>query len=357
MAMQKNTLKTKQTYTDVIAHLQDEASKVLNALIPNNAHIILIDYPNNPNIGDSLIWMGEIAYLKSRNLKPSYVCDIKNYDAVAIKKIIGKSSIILMHGGGNFGTVWPEEHAFRLKVLHDFPQVKIIQFPQTIYFDNEVEIAAMRQAIADQGDFVLLARSQKCYEFAKQNFSARTYLCPDMAFFIGPVKQLNPMFDRFILARTDHEKSADLMIESSCNSLEQLTYQNSDWLEASWQERLLHRVEMHTVFLRKIIDPNNLLLLFIWNLLSALRLKRGVKLLSKGRVVITDRLHAHILSILMNKPHVVIDNIYGKISNYYHSWTLNYIAATYVSDVKKLHIAAYELDAIYGNKVLTHYEK
>ena len=35
---------------------------------------------------------------------------------------------------------------------------------------------------------------------------------------------------------------------------------------------------------------------------------------ASGKVIITDRLHASILAFLMYKPHVYIDNIYGKIS-------------------------------------------
>ncbi len=354
----KTALSFNPTNTNVITYLQAEARKVLDAIIPSNAHIILIDYPNNPNIGDSLIWLGEIEYLKSRGLTPSYVCDVKNYNVETIKKIVNKNSIILMHGGGNFGTMWAVIQKFRLQVLRDFTQIPIVQFPQSIHFDNDEDINAMREAIAAQGNFTLLTRSQKCYEFAKHNLASSTYLCPDMAFFIGPIPtKLIPIFDRFILSRTDHEKSADLIIESRNDNFKQLTYENKDWLYASWQERLLHRAEMHTLWLRKFIDPNNFFLLFLWNQLSKLRLKRGVALLGRGRVVITDRLHAHILSILMNKPHVVIDNSYGKLSSFYQTWTFYYNRAKFVSDAKKLHTSANELDVFYSLQSISEHGK
>jgi pyruvyl transferase EpsO len=50
------------------------------------------------------------------------------------------------------------------------------------------------------------------------------------------------------------------------------------------------------------------------------RLKTGTELLSKGRTVITDRLHGHILCTLLDIPHVVIDNSYGKISGFAKAW-------------------------------------
>ena len=44
-------------------------------------------------------------------------------------------------------------------------------------------------------------------------------------------------------------------------------------------------------------------------------------MLSKGRAVITDRLHAHILCVLLGIPHVVLDNSYGKVRSFYDTWT------------------------------------
>jgi exopolysaccharide biosynthesis predicted pyruvyltransferase EpsI len=47
----------------------------------------------------------------------------------------------------------------------------------------------------------------------------------------------------------------------------------------------------------------------------------GMMFLQRGRVVITDRLHGHILSTLLNIPHIYIDNKQRKISNYHTTWT------------------------------------
>jgi pyruvyl transferase EpsO len=44
-------------------------------------------------------------------------------------------------------------------------------------------------------------------------------------------------------------------------------------------------------------------------------------LLSAGRVVVTDRLHAHLLSLLLAIPHAVLDNTYGKLGRFLDAWT------------------------------------
>ncbi len=48
---------------------------------------------------------------------------------------------------------------------------------------------------------------------------------------------------------------------------------------------------------------------------------RGCDILSRGRVVVTDRLHGHLLALLMDIPHVVLDNSYGKLRTMYETWT------------------------------------
>jgi pyruvyl transferase EpsO len=51
------------------------------------------------------------------------------------------------------------------------------------------------------------------------------------------------------------------------------------------------------------------------------RLSRGCQLLSSGRGVITDRLHGHILCVLLGIPHILLDNSYGKVRGCYKTWT------------------------------------
>jgi exopolysaccharide biosynthesis predicted pyruvyltransferase EpsI len=51
------------------------------------------------------------------------------------------------------------------------------------------------------------------------------------------------------------------------------------------------------------------------------RVLRGRRLLSSGRMVITDRLHAHFLSLLLAIPHAVLDNSYGKLGRFLEAWT------------------------------------
>lgn len=316
-----NNLNQFESTTAFIDHMQQTARDVLDKLIPNHAEIVLLDYPNNTNVGDSLIWLGTLAYLNSRGLKISYVCDTRNYNFEKLKEKINVNTIVLMNGGGNFGTLWDEVHNFRLRAIKDLKNVPIVQLPQTIHFDNQEKVDEINQAFSQHGQFSLIVRSQYCYDFAKSKFNTHIYLCPDMAFFIGAIENTElPNIDCLAIVRTDIETSGELSgIVEHLKS--EYVLKKTDWLEASLAERLLHRIEMHTGVIRKVTDPHNMLLIQLWNKLSTLRLKRGIALLKDARVVIADRLHVHILSILLNKPHVIIDNNYGKLKHFHETWT------------------------------------
>lgn len=328
----------------VIEHLQAEARNVLDALIPCNAHIILLDYPHHPNVGDSMIWLGEIAYLKSRGIKPSYVCDYKNYNADFIRRIYNENSLILIHGGGNFGSLWTHLHNFKLQVLRDFPKLPVIQLPQTVYFKDDQDVAETAEVIKKHGNFILLVRSHESLALAQKYFCSNNILCPDSAFFIGAISSKTlPSVDCFVLSRTDAEKSSAACL-NKIKCCESPASETSDWLDTSNKEQLITRVEMHHLVrnLFQRIDPSNRFLLIMWNLLARARLARGITLLSKGKIVLTDRLHAHILSILINKQHVIVDNSYGKLGDFYHAWTSQYPCVLFVKDLTTLKKATTE---------------
>jgi exopolysaccharide biosynthesis predicted pyruvyltransferase EpsI len=66
--------------------------------------------------------------------------------------------------------------------------------------------------------------------------------------------------------------------------------------------------------------------------------------------VLTDRLDGCILSILIGKPSVIVDNSYGKISYYCHTWTVRNDKSVLVSDLTTLHAEAEKLEALINFK-------
>jgi pyruvyl transferase EpsO len=328
----------------LILELQDKLESVLDPLIPEGSRVAVLDFPNNSNVGDSLIWLGESIYLARRGLKPAYVCDLHGFDAARLRSTLDAQSVILMHGGGNFGTLWPDEQRFRLRVLRECAGVPVVQFPQSIFFEDDTLLDETREAIKTHGNYTLLARDEVSYDFALRNFECKVALCPDMAFFIGSLdaKEQAP-FDRFVLSRTDHE-SAQAWFSDAPGLRGGATVRHSDWLEQGTMEKILNRVQYHSARLRKRIDPCNTWLYGLYNRLAQARLARGKALLESGRVVIADRLHVHILAILMEKPHVLIDNRYRKLGTFHEAWTKGYRGVTFADNLQDAYQAAGRFD-------------
>ena len=62
------------------------------------------------------------------------------------------------------------------------------------------------------------------------------------------------------------------------------------------------------------------LIRYTYDTSATARLAAGLDILGSGRVVVTDRLHALLLSTLSRIPCIAVDNIYGKISTFYQQW-------------------------------------
>lgn len=324
--------KTSNSSIVLINLLKKEIRHVLDNLIPAHGNVVLLDYPNNPNVGDSLIWLGEIAYLKSRYINIQYVCDSKNYNAQQLRKVLDADTIILVHGGGNFGTLWPEEQAFREKVLLDFASTPCIQLPQSIYFDDDEALNRAAKIIDAHSDYTILTRDKASYELVQKSFKSKVFMCPDMAFFMKPqTMSKESSYDCFVLARNDHERSHDWAV-SLPFKIHGISYQVRDWLNTNAIEKVIYKIEKHSLIFRRVFDKNNLVLMWLWNQLAKFRRNRGAALMQCGKIVITDRLHAHILCLLLDIPHIVIDNANKKISGFYQAWTKSYTKVRFVKD-------------------------
>ena len=300
----------------VIRHLQGKAVAELRD-IGTDAPFCLLDFPDQRNVGDSAIWLGAAAYFREhRGAEPDYVSSIAAFSEAALRTSVPEGPIFI-HGGGNFGDLWPRHHKFREHVLERFPDREIIQLPQSIHFDRPERVVRTAHAIARHRRFRLLVRDQPSYEFATANFDCEVGLCPDMAFFLGPlVRERAPEVDVLYLMRTDKERAYGAITGGPGYSS-----RVADWLLESRLSIQAHKLLAIARGLRGGWPDRAALRCAWYDAVARARVVRGCRLLSSGRVVITDRLHAHILSLLLGIPHAVLDNTYGKLGRFLDSWT------------------------------------
>jgi pyruvyl transferase EpsO len=81
----------------------------------------------------------------------------------------------------------------------------------------------------------------------------------------------------------------------------------------------------------------------LYDTVAHARLRRGYRLLRQGRVVVTERLHGHILCMLAGIPHVLIDNNYGKNSTFFRTWTHGWPGVRFANSLNEASLEALEL--------------
>jgi exopolysaccharide biosynthesis predicted pyruvyltransferase EpsI len=309
-----------ETSRQVIIRLQRKIDEALTPLFAGKKYA-LIDFPHHPNVGDSAIWQGEQIFLSKLGIKPAYVCATRNCDWNVMERAIGPDGTILIHGGGNFGDVWPEHQQLREEALDRFPDHAVLQLPQTVHFSDQNQADRTAAKIRKHGKFTLAVRDRKSLDFARERFECNVVLCPDMAFCIGPIEAAGPSDNRILLLlRSDKEKKDHSSAEPILQSPDLVC---TDWLTESHDgTRLRSAGGVFANVLRG--KAATTLRGNYYNALAAVRLRRGLDLLASFRYIVSDRLHVHILSTLLDRHHALLDNNYGKLSSFTEAWKTNW---------------------------------
>jgi len=302
---------------NVVAQLQQRLLIDVRKILRPGDRVALVDFPNYANVGDSALWLGQKAILRAVGARCVYNIDKDGYHRRTMARVVG-DAYIAINGGGNLGDLWPAYQAFREKILRDFPNNRIIQFPQSIHFDEGVNAKRFRSIANSHGAFTLFVRDRRSFAFARDVLNVEAVLTPDSAFGLGRLSRpCAPTSDYMYLRRTDKEA---MPVDERYGKASRQEVEGVDWLAASSLEALLHRRFRAMTMLCRFGDSGRRSLSSYMDCLARLRLKRGLALLSSGRTVITDRLHAMILSLLAGIPVIALDNRVGKLSAFIETW-------------------------------------
>lgn len=306
--------------TSYVENVTDQKAKLLSELsnfVRRGSSYCLVDFPAHSNVGDSAIWMGEVALLQQLTGRlPSYATSARKY----LKESLAAAApegVIFIHGGGNFGDIWPAHQAFRLQLMHDFPGRRIIQLPQSIHFSDATSVAETAEGIAAHPNFHLMVRDLKSFCMAKIAFRCEVTLTPDAAFGMGVLSQpRSSLYPTLCLFRTDVENAGT----DYGPLVEALDGHVCDWLAEGPMPRRSLMLKAALAALSAPAPSSAQVEGRFLNLMASHRVTRGLNLLCLGRKVVTDRLHGHILCTMMGKPHIALDNNYGKIGAYHDQW-------------------------------------
>ncbi|MER5264052.1 polysaccharide pyruvyl transferase family protein [Actinosynnema sp. NPDC002837] len=303
------------------AELRSEITRVLSTLLAPGTRCALVDFPLHANVGDSAIWTGERTLLRELGVSVAYTCHERSFRPEDLLTAVPEG-VILLHGGGNLGDLWPERQRFREHVVRSFPRHRIVQLPQSICFRDDGNLRRAREVLDAHPDLTLLVRDRHSLRSARTHFAAPSLLCPDPAFALAaPATTGHRAHDVVWLARTDHEASGLPLPAPRGRAL------HTDWtddLGAAPDWRLRREAagrRLRAAVHRRFHPGAAAAVTAAHDELAALQLARGFALLAGGDVVITDRLHGHLLSLVLDRPHVLLADRHGKLENSWRTWT------------------------------------
>ncbi len=284
---------------------------------------LLLDLPYHCNLGDTLIWQGEKDYLSTLPYRCLYRTSCGGNVAKAFKKI-SKETIILLHGGGNFGDLWPLHNAFRKKAHEMFPHQKTIILPQSVYYKSQGKLEEDADFYMRYPNVTICARDRVSFEILTQYFPNNPkLLVPDMAFCMemNSYRHIaNPEGIVFI-KRLDKEINETISYQEFPDDV-----YVSDWLFLSDSKEYarLGTVKRWATRYDKLLgtDWKHSWVDYYWDrFLRPLFVNAAINFLDKYKHIYTTRMHAAILGVILGKDDITLyDNSYGKSSAFFDTW-------------------------------------
>ena len=294
---------------------------------------VLYGLPYYSNIGDTLIWEGELELLKNTPHKCKSVCGWNHYP----KRVLPPNLCMLIQGGGYCGDVWRNAWEYVLNEISMNLDRRIIVLPVSVWYNDPVLLEKDRALLSRARHLTLFVRDQQSYDFAIQHFDNDIRLVPDMAYAINPssLQQwcLPTSKDCLYLKRIDKEFIAsDATIPPTAETKDWPTFD-----DYSTPEKFVYQVESYyrhfkgkpilSSLFKAITDES------YYRIYRKQMLSRGVQFISQYQTIYTTRLHGMILATLLGKQTFYLDNSYGKVSSFYQTW---------LSDVDNINPADYE---------------
>lgn len=281
-----------------------------------------LDFPNHSNTGDTLIWAGELAYLSRLRYRCLYACDHRLFN----KKAIATAHTILLHGGGNFGDMYPDIQQFRLDIIREFKGNRIILFPQTVHYNNTDLLIEEAQVYNSHPDLTICVRDEYSLNLLSAHLSnVNLLLLPDMAFCLDLSDEIiatERSTPHLFLKRTDIELSP---VDYTEHLPQDHPVIIKDWPAYDHRVRYYYAKIMtrlsYMIFTlpygTHLLNPLTGLLPYV---MRENQIADGIHFINQYNRIYTTRLHGCILSLLLHKEVVLFDNNYGKNSRFYQAW-------------------------------------
>lgn len=286
----------------------------------NHKRYFLLDAASYNNLGDQAIAYAISCFIKDSFGANSFV-SINEREVIcylrSLKKIIKLSDVIILSGGGNMGDLYPRYEALRRLIIKKFPNNKIIIFPQTIDYTNDKygrrELKKSAAIYSKHKFLTVCAREKKSYAIMSRLYP-NVLLVPDIVLYLyGKLKLQKTSQTKTIGVCLREDKESVISDQLRCEILEtaQSNFKNIVFLSTMGQSSYAITTDLQRY------DA----------------IKSKLKEFSECKLIITDRLHGMIFSVLAGVPCIAIDNSNKKVSGVYESANLKQYNVRILSNI------------------------
>lgn len=313
--------------------LRDETTSTLETVLGRGREVVMLDTPRHRNLGDSLLWAGSLVYLARLDHRVVYHTDQGRFRDSDVRRF-PRDAIVVFMGGGSLGDLYPAEDGFRRHMIKTFPDREYVILPQSFHYESNHERESARRDYGRAASLtVMLRERQSLAAISDAMPELRAVFAPDVALGLD-VNSPDEAKDVVVIARKDAEGLEDAP-----------TWR--DW-RFTWTNRLAWQLAMSRGRTYKRLPR------LFWDAASSDLARANSRLLKlnlsaardqyrHARSAATNRLHAHILAILMGIPHAVTDNNYGKIAAVFHEYTGRFETAHWAESLGEAVALANEL--------------
>ena len=254
----------------------------------------LVNIPSHINVGDNLIYLAERCLLEGIDYKIMYDSSVAAMRQAGMNpnKIFKSDDLILIHGGGYIGSLWRGANDNMMYLIQNLPDNRIICLPNSFYCyadDLELEEKIINVFNAHQ-QLVVCLRDNSYFKYVDKVKNLK--LLPDAALSYDFI-DLQPKTRKVIfilrhdkeLIRPDISKIRTWFINNNYQ-IEDIDFIDSQLTISNSKEIVLSKLRQ----------------------------------LSSAEVVVTDRLHGMISSVIAGTKCFAFDNLTGKVHSTKNLW-------------------------------------
>jgi exopolysaccharide biosynthesis predicted pyruvyltransferase EpsI len=299
-----------------------EIDAALDAQLDPDANAALLHFPYDSNVGNHMLWVAATDYLADRRIRVRYVAHTNNFHLRELGGAIGNGTILLL---GGVSRLWPQEAALKREVARAFPRNALIVLPTTVLFLDDDDRREASTIFGDHRRVTLLTRDARSEAEARRAFpkNVRIVTVPDLALRLSPQPSRGTPAHKILwVARNDHE-AAGIAPPPSVHVVDWPPQVRGEMTKAYCLLRasgaLSHvRSSVAGAF---AATACNAAIHRLYRRAAAEVLRRGNTILDTGQIVVTDRMHAHLLAALRGQPVVLLPDKLGKNRAVYENFS------------------------------------